>query len=147
MPSFFGEHGPIPVDPKGRIILPRKIRGAFPSNTDATCIIAAWLDGCLAVFDPQSWREFIEKMQKAASVSEANSRNLLRYFASNSEEVRIDSQGRISINKRLLTKADVLDNVTVIGAGDHAEIWNPERYESHMANIDPGKVAELTDLF
>lgn len=147
LPSFFGEHGPIPVDPKGRIILPRKIRGALPQEESATCIIAAWLDGCLAVFDPVAWKEFIARIQNAASVSEANSRNLIRYFASKSEEVKIDSQGRISISRKLLATTEATDNVVVIGAGDHAEIWNPQRYEQHMASIDLGKVAELTDLF
>lgn len=147
MSSFRGAYDSIPVDDKGRIILPRKIRGSLPQETNDSCVLAAWLENCLAVFDTHTWNELTSKIQSGASVSDANTRNLLRFLHSNSDDVKIDNQGRISINKKLLGFAGITDRVTVIGVGDHAEIWSPERYEQHMAGIDVARVAELTDLF
>ena len=144
MPSFSGEHGPVPVDPKGRIILPRKIRGAFPPEANDTCVVSAWMDGCLAVFDPQSWKEFITKIQASGSISDPNHRMLLRYFNASAETVNIDNQGRISMPKKHLEKSQITDKVMVIGAGEHAEIWNPDRYEQQMATLEPEKaIAQL----
>ena len=142
MSYFSGEHGPIPVDTKGRIILPRKIRGALPSEASDTCVISAWMDGCLAVFDHQSWKEFITKIQNSGSISDPNHRMLLRYFNASAETANIDSQGRISISKRHLEKARISDRAMVIGAGEHAEIWDPGHYEQHTASIDPEKAIE-----
>lgn len=147
MSSFRGAYDSVPVDDKGRIILPRKIRGALPQEASDNCVLAAWLENCLAVFDIHTWTELTSKIQSGASVSDANTRNLLRFLHSNSDDVKIDNQGRISINKKLLGFAGITDRVTVIGVGDHAELWSPERYEQHMAGVDVAKVAELTDLF
>jgi MraZ protein len=147
MPSFSGEHGPIPVDPKGRIILPRKIRGEFPPEARDTCILSAWMDGCLAVFDPQTWKEFIVKIQTSGSISDPNHRMLLRYFNASAETVNIDSQGRISIPKKLLEKAQITDRATVIGSGDYAEIWKPELYEQFMGNIEPEKAIAQANMY
>ena len=61
-PQFIGEYEDVPVDPKGRLIVPSACRKALPMGV-TTFVIAQWFDGCLAGFDPKGWQRVLGKLQ------------------------------------------------------------------------------------
>ena len=146
MPYFFGTYGPVPVDPKGRIILPRKIRGSLPPEAGENCVLAVWMDECLAVFDPQTWRDMISRIQAKASVSDPGNRQFIRLLSANAEEGKLDTQGRLTISKNLQDKAHITDRALVIVNVDHAEIWDPDRYREQTSVLNLSDIAAQTDL-
>ena len=48
---------------------------------------------------------------------------------------KLDSQGRIIVPTNLLTYAGIEKEVTVIGAGDHIEIWNTNNWNEYFENV------------
>ena len=59
-------------------------------------------------------------------------------YSSASENV-IDSQGRFVIPKNLVQYADLDNNIIVIGAGDHIEIWNEKNWTEYI-NLVSNKI-------
>jgi MraZ protein len=61
---------------------------------------------------------------------------------------RIDSKGRILINQVLREKAELNDEVVVLGLTDHLEVWNKDKLdkileERPLTNEDFERIAEL----
>ena len=50
-----------------------------------------------------------------------------------SEMLRLDADGRVILSERLKTHADIADSVTFVGLGDKFQIWEPSRFEAHLA--------------
>lgn len=139
MARFFGrfEHT---IDEKGRLTLPAKFRAAYEHGGYLT----QGLDGCLALWTPEEFESQTETMQQRAAQTQAD-RNLVRLWASNSTDLLVDRQGRISIPARLRQFADLADDVLVLGAIDRVELWDPARWEAKVGSEEQ-RLTEGTDL-
>jgi len=124
---------------KGRIILPRKIRQEL---TSGGVILSRGFENCIFGYDLKDFEEEARK-QLEISATEEQARYLRRYLFSGSESVDIDAQGRIIVPINLIDFARVEEEVTIIGAGDHFEIWNLKLWKKHLDEIerDYGKVS------
>jgi len=123
MKLFLGEfdHG---LDDRGRITLPRKMRFELE---DDEAVLARGYDGCIFGFDKVSWEREAEK-HLATPVTDQNGRDVRRYLFSAAEKVEIDKLGRILVPTQLKEYAGLKGSVKVIGAGDHFEIWDQNRW-------------------
>ena len=117
---------------KGREILPKKMRQEV---TGKEVILSRGFEGCIWGFDITAWQKEAKK-QLEISATEERARYLRRYLFSASEPVEFDSQGRIVIPSALLTYANLLNEVVIIGAGDHFEIWNKKIWKKHLKEIE-----------
>lgn len=126
MKLFLGEYGHA-LDEKGRVTLPKKIRMELD---DAYVILSRGFDACIFGFDRESWeREAARNLE--VSVRDTEGRNMRRYLFSAAEKVEIDKLGRILLPARLKEYAQIGTDVTVIGAGDHFEIWNGREWDTY----------------
>ncbi len=50
-------------------------------------------------------------------------------------EAQVDEQGRVVIPQALKVYAGLDRKVSVIGAGDHIELWDVDRWTAHLAKI------------
>lgn len=127
MVRFFGryEHS---VDPKGRVILPAKFRAHFELGGYLT----QFRGGCLALWTPEEFGVQSAEMEQAQRLGPAE-RNLARVWASGTQEVEVDKQGRIAIVAPLRGFAQLQEAVLVNGALNRIELWNPERWEAKVA--------------
>lgn len=46
-------------------------------------------------------------------------------------QLQFDSEGRVILPEKLITKADISDKCVFVGMGKTFEIWNPEKFEIH----------------
>ena len=127
MARFFGtyEHS---LDSKGRVILPSKFRPPFEHGgylTEAR-------DGCLALWTPEEFERQMEEMQERAATSRSN-RNMARFWASASQELEIDRQGRMVLPARMRQYAALESDVVVAGVIDRVELWSPERWRDQVS--------------
>lgn len=139
-PQFFGEFENVPIDTKGRLIVPATLRNALP-NGITSVIVTEWFDGCLSAIDPEGWRQLFDQL-RGLSISQVQTRQLVRKMAGRAAEIKLDRQGRALIPKRLLSLANITDRATLTGVVDRIEIWNPERYNDAQNNINLESVAE-----
>lgn len=119
---------------KGRVILPSKFRQELTSKA---VILSRGFEGCIWGFDVIDFEKEAQK-QLEVSATEERARYLRRYLFSGSESVELDAQGRIIIPSALLDFASVKEDVVIIGAGDHFEIWDVANWEKHMRKIEKG---------
>ena len=59
---------------------------------------------------------------------DANNRQLKRIFFSQSNQIEIDSHGRIQLSKPLLNKAGISKSVTFVGRMTHIELWDTDKF-------------------
>ena len=116
----------------GRVILPKKLRLELKSEV---IILSRGFEGCIWGFDEKTFEKEARR-QLEISATEERARNLRRYLFSGSEPVELDSQGRFVIPSALLTYGKLLNDVVMIGAGDHFEIWNVKTWKKHLKKIE-----------
>lgn len=141
--QFIGEYEDIPIDQKGRLIVPASFRKALPQGV-TSLIVAEWFDGCLAAFDPEGWAQLIAQL-RGVDRSQRQTRQLIRRLAGRAAEVKVDRQGRILIPKKLLDIGEISDRATMSGVIDKIEVWNPERYNQTQNSADLESAAEELD--
>lgn len=141
--QFIGEYDDIPIDGKGRLIVPAAFRKALPQGV-TSLIVAEWFDGCLAAFDPEGWTQLVSQLREV-NRTQVQIRQLVRRLAGRATEVKIDRQGRILLPKKLLDIGQITDRATLSGVIDKIEIWNPERYNQAQNSADLASAAEELD--
>ena len=121
------------IDAKGRIFIPVKLR----EKLGETFIAATVLDHCVSLYSMEDWDNLLEKI---ASGSMVETRKLMRKVTESAEDVTLDAQGRILLNKNLIAYAKLEKPALIIGAGRRVEIWNPDEYARVMADMDDEEV-------
>ncbi len=112
------------IDEKGRLVLPSKYRDVF---SDGQAYIQLGPDSCLSVYSKDGYDKIAAKIFSLNGF-DPKARKIQRYFASNTEEVEIDSHNRISLSKRMMDGVSLSKTVVVVGVYDHLEIWDKDKY-------------------
>ena len=123
------------IDAKGRVFVPSKLR----EKLGETFIAAKAFDQCINLYTQAGWEQLLASFE---TLPAAEAFEMQRYMSSNAAEVQIDAQGRILLPKHLIAFAGLEKPALFVGAGDRAEIWNPDLYEQANALMTPDKVKE-----
>ncbi len=134
MADFSGEYTHS-IDSKGRLNVPAKYRKALPPHARDTLVVTLWFEGCLAVYSLDDW-ERLKNDLRHLPVTDKAARRYIRTIISQAAESKIDKQGRIMVPKRLLEKANIKNRVTIVGALNKFELWNPERFKEYMKDTE-----------
>ncbi len=146
MAQFLGEHD-VPVDDKGRIFVPAEFRKKLPPEANDTLVVVRGFDRCLTAYPQHIWEVTAGKLLGLPQ-TERKIRGFIRAMLSQAAEVKMDRQGRASIPRKLLDKANIGDQMVVIGALDKLEFWNPTDWQHFLNEADPAmeEVAESLAL-
>lgn len=124
---FLGTYSP-KLDDKGRIILPAKFRDELAGGV----VMTRGQENCVYVFSTREFEDMHEKIRQAP-VTSKQARDYLRVFLSGASPETPDKQNRITIPHNLRSYAGLDRELTVIGAGSRAEIWDSEAWETYLA--------------
>lgn len=124
------------LDAKGRVFIPSKLR----DELGETFVIAKSMDPCIAIYSYDKWEAYISKL---STLPQTRARAINRFFLSSATEASSDSQGRVVVAQALREYAHLEKDVTIIGVGDHAEIWNADKYREYM---DEQSVENMTEI-
>ena len=127
------------IDAKGRLNFPAKFRDAMGE----TFIVTRWLDHCLAAFPSDEFEKVAAKIEEKGLVK---GRNVSRMLYSSAVEVTPDKQGRIQLTPRLLAHAGLEKDVTVVGMGRYAEIWNTDVWDERESAGEDGALEQAIRL-
>ena len=127
LPMFLGTHNP-KLDDKGRIILPAK----FWSELESGIVITRGQERCLYVFSTREFEELHDRIRQAP-VTSKQARDYLRLFLSGANAEVPDAQHRVTIPQGLRAYAGLGRDLTVIGAGNRAEIWDTAAWETYYS--------------
>jgi MraZ protein len=125
------------VDDKGRLAVPARFR----PQLDGGCVVARWLDTCLAIFPMAGWDALAAKVA-TLPITDPNARLLQRQLFAGAFETELDKQGRILVPAGLREFAGLEGEAMVLGSRDHAEIWAPARWDDYSQALeDPSAFA------
>jgi MraZ protein len=127
---FLGTYAP-KLDDKGRVILPAK----FWDELAPGLVITRGQERCLYVFSEREFESLHEKIRQAP-VTSKQARDFLRLFLSGASQERPDSQHRVTIPSTLREYAGLGRELTVIGAGSRAEIWDTETWNAYYESTE-----------
>jgi MraZ protein len=122
---FLGTYAP-KLDEKGRLILPAKFWDELASGV----VITRGQEHCLYVYSAREFENVHEKIRQAP-VSSKQARDYTRMFLSGASQEQPDKQRRVTIPVGLREYASLDRDLTVIGAGSHAEIWDTESWNTY----------------
>ncbi|MHB1235876.1 MAG: division/cell wall cluster transcriptional repressor MraZ [Microbacteriaceae bacterium] len=135
---FLGTYAP-KLDDKGRIILPAK----FWAELEPGVVITRGQERCLYVFSTREFEQLHERIRQAPVTSKLP-RDYLRIFLSGANAEVPDSQHRVTIPPQLRNYAGLTRELTVIGVGNRAEIWDTAAWETYYAEQE-STFAETTE--
>ena len=127
---FLGTYAP-KLDEKGRVILPAKFRDELSSGL----VITRGQERCLYVFSQREFEKIHDSIRQA-SITNKQNRDFLRLFLSGANQETPDSQNRVSIPAMLRDYAGLGRDLTVIGAGNRAEIWDTESWTTYYESAE-----------
>jgi MraZ protein len=115
-----------------RLALPKKIREQISGNE---VILAKGFEPCIFGFTGEAWSE-AARQELTVPISEVRGRQIRRQMFAGAQVIGIDVQGRVVVPETLLEWANIKGELTVIGAGDHFEIWDSASWKKYSAKIE-----------
>ena len=126
------------IDAKGRLAMPAKLREELGDHFTVT----KGLDGCLAIYPEKEWEGLEERIR---SLPMSKSRDLQRFFFSAAFDAEMDAQGRILLPANLREFAGLSKETTIIGASNHAEIWDSAKWTAYNSGITDDRIMEAME--
>ncbi|BDI22395.1 transcriptional regulator MraZ [Herbiconiux sp. L3-i23] len=146
MATLLGTYTP-KLDEKGRIILPAK----FADDFEEGIVLTRGQDRCLYVYSSTEFDAVHQRMRASASGNNKQARDFIRLLLSAAHAETPDRQRRVTVPPALRAYAGLERDLVVIGAGNHAEIWDAAAWNDYVsANEDDFASAAgevIPDLF
>lgn len=115
------------LDSKGRLVVPAKLR----EELGECFYVTIGIGKCLSVYPEHSWSEIMERYNAMPLSRQAQ----LRYLMANVAECAPDKQGRFLIPQELRQIAGIDQEVTFVGQGAHAEVWDTATYNAEESKM------------
>jgi MraZ protein len=122
------------LDEKLRLALPKSFRELLAGEKHL--VLSLGTDGCLSLNSQHAFRALAEKLA-ARSPAGRDVRSFSRLMYARSQQVEVDSQGRIRVPAELARLANLANVLVLIGVGDRVELWSKERWEAYLAEQQP----------
>lgn len=121
------------MDEKGRLNFPARFREQMGKEF----VVTRWLDECLVAFPQNEWERITGLLMSKSMVK---TRDIQRFLFSAAEEVSPDKQGRILLGPTLRRHAKLEKEVTIIGVGNYAEIWDTAAWAAKQQALDSADI-------
>ena len=124
---FLGTYEP-KLDDKGRVILPARFR----EDMEGGIVLTRGQEHCIYAFPAQELEQMTVELRRAP-LSSKQARDYIRVLLSGAYKEVPDKQGRITLPPDLRKYAGLDRELTVIGAGSRAEIWNSQAWNDYLS--------------
>ena len=119
------------LDPKGRLVLPAKVKASLPEETGNQLVLMRGFEPCLTLYPRSAWRLVHDKVMALDEFNEEY-RQFQRNFFRGMTEVELDSIGRFMLPRTMLRYAGIEKEAIIVGMGTRCEIWDPTRYDDYL---------------
>ena len=142
--SLTGEYD-CKLDPKGRLVLPAKVKAALPDAYANQLVLVRGLEPCLVLYPRSAW-EVIQAKVMALDEFNEEYRQFQRNFMRGMTEVELDSIGRFLLPGSMRRYAGLEKDAVIVGIGNRCEIWDPARYDDFLIK-DASTFSKLAQKF
>jgi len=114
----------VEIDAKQRLLVPADVRKSIePERDGKTLILVLGLNGKQWLYPELKYKALVKEVEPDITPGEAELDFAHANFAL-AERLEWDTQGRLQFSKEWQEESELGKEVTLIGAGDHLEIWN-----------------------
>ena len=126
------------IDSKNRLSIPYVVRSKLNSDEDGRSyyVLPGYTLGTLVIYPDRYFERTRGEPPSPESLSTATY-EWRQFEFSQGALLDPDNQGRILIPERLLKRAGIAREVTLIGVQDHLELWGREAFEAFQARSWP----------
>ena len=143
MAVFVGEFDQT-IDAKHRLAIPASLREQVDASQDGTgFFLVLGPDRHLWLYPDQHYRRLLQPLQKNPFPSRKAKRVELLFALA--RVVRPDSQGRVVLPEKSMERATISEQVTLVGMGDHIELWPSQEWERHVQEALPSYSEDLLE--
>ncbi len=144
MAVFVGEFDAV-IDAKHRLAIPAPLREQMsPAEDGKAFYLVLGPDRHLCLYPDLHYRRMLQPLQRSPFPSR-KSRRLDMLFAM-ARVVKPDAQGRVVVPEKSMQRAVVSDRVTLVGKGDHIELWPTDEWERFVREALPRYGEDLLDV-
>lgn len=143
MALFVGEFDQV-IDAKHRLPIPAALRDSIvPDEDGRNMILVLGPDRHLWLYPELSYGRVLKGLQRSP-LPTRKSRKYDLYFAM-ARVLKPDSQGRVVLPEKSMQRAVVADRVTLVGKGDHIELWPTDEWEKFVEEALPRYGEDVLD--
>ena len=130
MTTFVGDF-PVKVDAKGRILFPSAFKKQLDRAAEDRFVVKKdMFSNCLLLFPYDEWLRQVKIIRSRINPYNKVHAKFLRQFYKGTAEVSLDSNGRLSLPKRLLESVNIAKEMVMAGQDGKIELWNAEAYNA-----------------
>ena len=143
MALFVGEFDVV-IDAKHRLAIPAPLRDQMvPAEDGKNFYLVLGPDRHLCLYPDAYYRRMLQPVQRSP-LPTRNSRKFDLLFAM-ARVLKPDSQGRVVLPEKSMQRAVICDRVTLVGKGDHVELWPTEEWERYVEQALPRYGEDVLD--
>ena len=143
MAIFVGEFDQ-QIDAKHRLAIPAPLREPIDADEDGkNFYLVLGPDRYLRLYPDQYFSRLLQGLQRSPFPDRESQKLALLYAMA--RVVKADSQGRVVLPEKSMQRALIAEKVTLVGKGDHIEIWPSEDWERYLAEAMPRYGEDLLD--
>jgi len=115
------------LDDKGRLVLPTKFREELGEGA----VITIGFENCLTIYTAKEWENYTNELF-SKSMTNLAVRRTMRRLTGNASDIDLDKSGRLKIPSNLLSDANIVKDVTIVGLGAYIEVWATEQWQKEQ---------------
>jgi len=136
MALFVGEFEQSVSPTKHRLAISAALREQIDTETDGEgFILVLGPDRHLWLYPDAYYRRLLATL-KQSPLPDRGSRDM-HLLTALARVVKTDSQGRLVLPEKSMSRAIISEQVTLVGVFDHIEIWPREEWETHVSEALP----------
>ena len=128
--SFTGQ-AEYTLDAKNRLTVPARYRGALEGGL----VLAKDIAPCVAIWPTAGYDDFRRAALQDVHPMSQRGRKIMTFLSANSMPAALDSAGRVPLQPFLMDHGKLDREVTVVGVGDHLQIWDRESWAVYNAQL------------
>ncbi len=118
------------IDKKGRVSVPATFRGVL-GNQNQLFTMLSISDPTIEAGGPQLIEAAEERLAKMDTFSEEYEVWSF-YIHGDSNQLKIDSDGRVTLSDEIRAHAGITDKVAFVGRGHFFQMWEPQRFKKYQ---------------
>jgi MraZ protein len=122
------------LDDKGRMVVPTRHRDALIKAGEGRLVLTAHPHRCLLLYPTPAWEPIRAQILMSSSL-EAQSAKLRRLLVGFAVDIEPDSAGRLLVPPELRQYAALEKVVSLVGQGDHFELWSDAGWKQQQEEI------------
>lgn len=134
------------LDSKGRLMLPSEFKEQMGEQAEEGFVLRPSLfdnSKCLDLFTRKDWDEQQEKLRAKFNIYNEDGLKALRFLNEGVRYAKLDANGRLQIPKDLMDRGGLVKEVVVEALANKMEIWDKDRYQQSVSEIDKKKILEI----